>query len=129
MNKKTRRNVLKGLAVTLPATWAKPVVNSVVLPAHGGTTLTCPAGCYTDGADSYRIINPAYGLISNAVLHPQSTTCSALQTSQQSVVLAMNLNDANDILDAETGGQCSLNEAAYSLEGSPCMVWEFGCGG
>ncbi len=43
MNKKSRRNILKGLAVGAPAVWAKPVVDSIVLPAHGATT--GGAGC------------------------------------------------------------------------------------
>jgi hypothetical protein len=38
MNKKSRRNILKGLAVTTPAVWASPVVESVVLPSHAQTS-------------------------------------------------------------------------------------------
>jgi len=34
----TRRKLLKGLAVTLPAAWTRPVVESVVLPAHAQAT-------------------------------------------------------------------------------------------
>jgi hypothetical protein len=36
MTKESRRNVLKGLAVTVPAVWATPVVESIILPAHAG---------------------------------------------------------------------------------------------
>jgi len=47
MAKKTRRDVLKGLAFTLPAAWATPVVKSVVLPAHAqATRCDGPQGCY-----------------------------------------------------------------------------------
>ncbi len=38
MNKKSRRNILKGLAVGIPTSWAKPIVDSVVLPAHAMTS-------------------------------------------------------------------------------------------
>jgi hypothetical protein len=38
MSKPTRRNLLKGLAVGAPAVWARPVVDSVLLPVHAGTT-------------------------------------------------------------------------------------------
>jgi len=34
MNNETRRSLLKGLALTLPVAWTRPVVESVVLPAH-----------------------------------------------------------------------------------------------
>jgi hypothetical protein len=44
MDKKDRRKALKALAVGAPAVWAKPVVDSVVLPAHAQTSF--PAGCY-----------------------------------------------------------------------------------
>jgi hypothetical protein len=60
MTKKTRRNVLKGLAVTLPGAWTAPIVDSVILPAHAATTggagdagdaggtdaLSAPPNCY-----------------------------------------------------------------------------------
>lgn len=39
MNKKSRRNILKGLVVAAPVAWAKPVVDSVFLPAHGATSI------------------------------------------------------------------------------------------
>ena len=38
MTEKSRRKVLKGLAVTLPAIWATPVVESVILPAHAAAS-------------------------------------------------------------------------------------------
>lgn len=38
MTQESRRRIIKGLAITLPATWATPVVESVILPAHAGTS-------------------------------------------------------------------------------------------
>ena len=41
----SRRKLLNGLAITIPAVWIKPTVKSVVLPAHANTSLaiTCVA--------------------------------------------------------------------------------------
>lgn len=46
MTKRTRRNLLKGLAVSAPAAWSTPLVTSVILPAHAqtspcGSSLSC----------------------------------------------------------------------------------------
>jgi len=38
MNKKHRRRAIKGLMLSLPAVWTKPIVNSIVLPAHAQTS-------------------------------------------------------------------------------------------
>ena len=46
MDKKSRRNALKALAVGAPVVWAKPVVDSVALPAHASLSgCRIPAGC------------------------------------------------------------------------------------
>lgn len=45
MSKKNRRKALKMLAVGAPAVWAKPIVNSVALPAHAGLTQQATAEC------------------------------------------------------------------------------------
>ena len=40
-----RRKALKAIAIGAPAVWAKPMVNSVMLPAHGSMThgsMSCP---------------------------------------------------------------------------------------
>ena len=52
MNRKNRRKALKALAVGAPIVWAKPVVDSVVLPAHASTTCL---GCVdvTGGGDFF----------------------------------------------------------------------------
>ena len=41
MTHNSRRKVLKGIAVTLPAVWTVPVVESVILPVHAGTSTAC----------------------------------------------------------------------------------------
>ena len=45
MTQKSRRTVLKGLAITMPAIWVTPVVESVILPAHAGTDMSGPERC------------------------------------------------------------------------------------
>jgi hypothetical protein len=42
MTQESRRALVKGLAVTLPAAWTAPVVESIILPAHAQTS---PGGC------------------------------------------------------------------------------------
>jgi len=44
----TRRKLLKGLAVTLPAAWTRPVVKTVLLPAHAQRSLPPPPVSHTD---------------------------------------------------------------------------------
>ena len=44
--KKNRRKALKAIAVSAPAVWAKPVVDSIVLPAHAATSCN---GCMNIG--------------------------------------------------------------------------------
>jgi hypothetical protein len=47
MTQNSRRRVLKGLAISLPATWSAPLVKSVLLPAHAQTSgCYAPEGCY-----------------------------------------------------------------------------------
>ncbi len=49
MTKRTRRNLLKGLAVSAPAAWSTPLVTSVILPAHAQTSPCGPSlSCSTD---------------------------------------------------------------------------------
>ena len=51
MKYSSRRTVLKGLAVTAPLSWARPVVESTILPAHAMTSCV--------PADSIRVLSPA----------------------------------------------------------------------
>lgn len=49
METKTRRRLLQGLTVALPAAWTHPIVEFVILPAHAQTSgLRCSAAaaCY-----------------------------------------------------------------------------------
>jgi len=57
MSNENRRKLLKSLAAgsgaiiagkSLPDNWIKPVVDSVMLPAHGQTSFVCCAGVFCD---------------------------------------------------------------------------------
>ena len=58
MKDDNRRKTLKALAVGAPVVWVKPVVDSMVLPAHGSTSpCAAAADCYNtpggeDGIES-----------------------------------------------------------------------------
>jgi hypothetical protein len=41
MAEKSRRKLLKGLGISVPAAWAAPVIEAVILPAHATTTESC----------------------------------------------------------------------------------------
>ena len=47
---KNKRELLKGLAIG--SVWATPVVTSVVLPVHAGTSANIPPGCYRLSSES-----------------------------------------------------------------------------
>ena len=44
MNKEHRRKALKTLTIATPVAWVEPVVDSVVLPAHGSGSVNCNEG-------------------------------------------------------------------------------------
>ena len=62
MPEKGRRKLLKGISVTLPAVWLTPVVESVILPAHAGTSQGgggCAYGSAKEAADALCSGEPA----------------------------------------------------------------------
>lgn len=52
MVRKSRRNLLKGLAISAPAAWTPPFVKSVILPAHAQTSCIPALRCSTDDPTS-----------------------------------------------------------------------------
>ncbi len=49
MTRESRRRLLMGLGLALPTTWFRPIVETVVLPAHAQTSspeCSAPEGCY-----------------------------------------------------------------------------------
>ena len=60
MTQKTRRKVLKGLAVTIPAAWTTPVVESVILPAHAGGSFIPECSDDGDCPDDQLCVEPGF---------------------------------------------------------------------
>ncbi len=112
MNKKSRRKVLKGLAIGLPATWATPVVESILLPAHAGTSAPCtaPPGCYLLIPPTPEPLVGEYILWSGGSgPHPtprsNSDSCDPA-TGGDAVVIARSAQEANDLIGC--GGDSSI---------------------
>ena len=53
MRQESRRKILKGLAVTIPATWVTPVVESVISPAHARSSPDCECEDFEDESFLY----------------------------------------------------------------------------
>ena len=91
MNKNLRRNLLKGVAVSAPAVWAKPVVNSVLLPVHASTSCGCEE--FGSGPNSRRFVAGSFPtgelLVYNGV-----TNCSGDPTMTHNVVEASDADEA-----------------------------------
>lgn len=51
MTQKTRRRALKGLAITVPAAWTAPIVNSVILPVHAQMSPISAIDCTVEDTD------------------------------------------------------------------------------
>ena len=116
MNKKSRRNVLKGLAVGAPIVWAKPVVDSVLLPAHALSSCDL-SGCFLNshGDGSYRIID-------GYLIHYRGTVpCQEGNVhSDGRVVIADTMEEVYEELDCETQPELLSSFTDYS---GACTVW------
>ena len=108
MKDDNRRKALKVLAVGAPAVWAKPVVDSVALPAHGATS----CGCEVISPGSLEYVQDAtdpfgYGRV---LFYGGTNDCieeNATDTGSVEVVEASNPSEA---------------EARYESAFSPCDV-------
>ena len=112
MTDKNRRKGLKALAVTAPAVWAKPVVDSVLLPAHASTS---GAGCvefepgnFADfqGGNALPIFSPNYinsecsqtnGVIGNALVYAPQGDSQALSLCQSNFGITEISEEDNDV--------------------------------
>lgn len=98
MQKNVRRRFIKGVAIALPAAWARPVVETVVLPAHAQTSPPCSADadCYTVGDNSF--LWPG-GTGPFFVSVYTNTTCDGSSIEVETVV-ASSLEEATALLDS-----------------------------
>ena len=99
MNQKSRRRILKGLAITLPVVWTKPVVEFVVLPAHAQTTGPCsaPEGCYDVPTLTLSIDWPGGTGPQTASLF-NGSGCTGQSSGDTEFVLARDANEAVALL-------------------------------
>lgn len=106
MIRDTRRTLLKGLAVTLPAAWTRPVVESVILPAHAQTS---PSGCSAEAGCYNQTIQTPEGEINVSFSWPGGggpsegdlilgEDCEGLDLGPVTVVVAANVDEAADAL-------------------------------
>lgn len=96
----SRRTLLKGLAVTLPVAWSRPVVEAVVLPAHAQTSpMSCSAeeGCYTLTTPGQSFIWPG-GTGPTVVNFFGSVDCSGNPIGTLRLVVAANAATAAALL-------------------------------
>ncbi|HSH40935.1 MAG TPA: hypothetical protein VK973_02290 [Arenicellales bacterium] len=111
MTRRSRRRLLKGLALTLPAAWSRPIVESVVLPAHAQTSVPgCSAdpGCYVYNiGDSDESFNWPGGAGPETVELFAGSGCSDTFDETATVVVAASLAEA---------------QAAVSCPGSSILI-------
>ena len=129
MYKETRRNLIKGLAVGAPVAWAKPVVDSVVLPAHAETscqicftiTVTGTDGTGDDGGGGFEIFDPNVGC---SVIREdrydgdagtQETICVSLPAGEYG--LLMTAGSADGALASISVQCCSASETLGPTDG------------
>lgn len=101
MAKESRRRLLQGLAVTLPAAWTRPVVESVVLPAHAAvspSTCSAEAGCYIVGGSSFQWPGGSGPFEVNAFDGSDDCTGSA---DSVTIVLASGPSEAEELCEAD----------------------------
>ena len=112
MNKRLRRNVLKGLVASVPAMWTKPIVDNVVLPAHA---ITSGAGCieieeglFADfqGGNAIPIFSQLYsdsecteenGLIGNPLVYAPQGAAQAVFLCQTNFGISEVREEDNDV--------------------------------
>jgi hypothetical protein len=105
MPTETRRRLLKGLALTLPAAWSRPIVESVVLPAHAQTSgpgCSADAGCYSLSNVEFETSFqwPGGGGAQMAEIFNGTECGDAGEGAQWEVVLAASLAEAQDAAGA-----------------------------
>ncbi|MDZ7841694.1 MAG: hypothetical protein U5R46_12920 [Gammaproteobacteria bacterium] len=91
MKKNSRRNVLTGLAIATPVLWARPIVQSVFLPAHAQTSEVSPdpaIRCQIEGEGDH--------------LDSQEDPTGALKDQVVVNLQIDGVNDINDIVDGES---------------------------
>ena len=140
---KSRRKLLKSLAAgssaivvskSLPGSWSKPVVDSVILPAHAQTTGCCDiAGtyCWSDQYSSLEITVNADGSIMAAYTRNQPDQDPVSNNTPSSVTCAggsfniPNQGDGNDPLSGTI--VCGSDTIELNFDGDPISATKQAC--
>ena len=128
MNKESRRKLLKGLALGVPAVWAKPIVDSVLLPAHAQTSSTCPSQ-FTIPGESLTCASPLQTATSirywiddsSTSLCPMLMSCQTVDTScvqpvgiaNSFIISVRQFQGTINIAFADGGNNLVANAAVY----------------
>ena len=111
MSDKSRRKLLKSIAAgtgaiaagkSLPESWTRPVVDSVILPVHARTSMTVPStGC---AGESLTIdqTNVAIAVLFDGVSPASLTTVVAFSDTNPNYIVLVDL-DPDDDADIVTG--------------------------
>jgi hypothetical protein len=118
MKKESRRKLLKGLAITLPAAWTTPMVEAIVLPAHAATSpvdCTAPEDCYfSQVLERYF---PWPGGTESRLVGLHVSECSDTQILPVILVVV-----ADSLAAAQAALDCEENEEVIDLETNPALA-------
>ncbi len=109
---KSRRTFLQGLAIAAPAAWTRPLVESVVLPAHA-TTTGC-GDCYPYDFGSVEWIPGNPGIVN----FYSTSDCSGSPGYSSPGVEAATEEEATSIVECNPGDGIYVQEAITG-----CTVW------
>lgn len=127
MSQEPRRRLLKGLAVTLPAAWSAPVVESIILPAHAQTSPAgcgAPEGCYrgTGDAEGLSIFWPGGAGPDTATVF-ESPNCSGDVLGMGDAVVAESPEAAAEALGCTGENQELLENPTDPPPGDGCIFY------
>ena len=118
---KIRRKLLKSIAIAAPITWSKPVIDSVLLPAHGMTS----CGCEEFDGDAYLYVpdTATSGVLNRYFAATDCTDNPDSPDESMDVVVAEDSDQAATRWNAAFSDDCSAGDMS-NLETYSCVnLW------